>query len=103
MASRWQATIQNGAGTEFREFVIIYLAVCVEAEFMGYSSYTFGAAPTTIPRSSLGDPAKFRLVHGGSEVFHSHHPHGGTIRWLRSPRSSDEMPLWFAAKNGPVK
>ena len=74
-----------------------------EDESMGYSSYTFGDAPTTIPRSYLGDPAKFRLVHGGSEVFHSHHPHGGTIRWLRSPRSSDEMPLWFAAKNGPVK
>ena len=74
-----------------------------EDESMGYSSYTFGDAPTTIPRSYLGDPAKFRLVHGGSEVFHSHHPHGGTIRWLRSPRSSDEMPLWHAAKNGPVK
>src|SRR6266487_121912 len=74
-----------------------------EDESMGYSSYTFGDAPTTIPRSYLGDPAKYRLVHGGSEVFHSHHPHGGTIRWLRSPRSSDEMPLWFAAKNGPVK
>src|SRR5207249_8792363 len=42
-------------------------------------------------------------LHGGSEIFHSHHPHGGTIRWLRSPRSSDEMPLWFTAKNGPVK
>src|SRR5437867_2141033 len=74
-----------------------------EDESMGYSSYTFGDAPTTIPRSYLGDPAKFRLVHGGSEVFHSHHPHGGTVRWLRSPRSSAEMPLWFTAKNGPVK
>ncbi|MEO7860065.1 MAG: hypothetical protein ABIU05_06400, partial [Nitrospirales bacterium] len=74
-----------------------------EDESMGYSSYTFGDAPTTIPRSYLGDPAKFRLVHGGSEVFHSHHPHGGTIRWPRSPRAIDEMPLWHAAKNGPVK
>src|SRR2546428_5065688 len=70
---------------------------------MGSSSYSYGDARTTIPRSDLGDPAKYRLVHGGSEVFHSHHPHGGTIRWLRSPRSSDEMPLWFTAKNGPVK
>src|SRR5437899_2794082 len=154
MASGWQAIIQNGAGPDFREFVIIYHEVGDEAfrpvnkkgdflpqrdpltdtyrpvgralnyrsepfginnmhvqheyfgfedESMGYSSYTFGDAPTTIPRSYLGDPAKFRLVHGGSEVFHSHHPHGGTIRWLRSPRSSDEMPLWFTAKNGPVK
>jgi manganese oxidase len=69
-----------------------------EDESMGYSSYTFGDAPTTIPRSYLGDPAKFRLVHGGSEVFHSHHPHGGTIRWPRSPRAIDEMPMWHAAK-----
>jgi FtsP/CotA-like multicopper oxidase with cupredoxin domain len=74
-----------------------------EDESMGYSSYTFGDAPTTIPRSYLGDPAKYRLVHGGSEVFHSHHPHGGTIRWPRSPRAIDEMPMWHAAKNGPVK
>ncbi|HSG06188.1 MAG TPA: multicopper oxidase domain-containing protein, partial [Nitrospiria bacterium] len=53
-----------------------------EDESLSYSSYTFGDAPTTIPRSYLGDPVKFRLVHGGGEVFHSHHPHGGTIRWL---------------------
>ncbi len=74
-----------------------------EDESMGYSAYTFGDPATTIPRSYLGDPAKFRLVHGGSEVFHSHHPHGGSIRWPRSPRANDEMPLWHAAKNGPVK
>ncbi|HJU05229.1 MAG TPA: multicopper oxidase domain-containing protein [Nitrospiraceae bacterium] len=74
-----------------------------EDESMGYSSYTFGDAPTTIPRSYMGDPAKYRLVHGGSEVFHSHHPHGGTIRWPRSPRAIDEMPMWHTAKNGPVK
>ncbi len=35
-----------------------------EDESMAYSSYTFGDASTTIPRSYLGDPAKFRLVHG---------------------------------------
>ncbi|MGH7166620.1 MAG: hypothetical protein ACREIS_13970, partial [Nitrospiraceae bacterium] len=74
-----------------------------EDESMGYSSYTFGDAATTIPRSYLGDPAKFRLVHGGSEVFHSHHPHGGAIRWPRSPRAIDDMNLWHTAKNGPVK
>lgn len=74
-----------------------------EDESMAYSAYTFGDAATTIPRSYLGDPAKFRLVHGGSEVFHSHHPHGGAIRWPRSPRAIDEMPLWHTAKNGPVK
>ena len=57
-----------------------------EDESLGYSSYTFADAPTTIPRSYMGDPAKFRLIHGGGEVFHSHHPHGGTIRWTRSPK-----------------
>ena len=41
-----------------------------EDESMGYSSYTFGDPSPTIPRSYMGDPAKFRLVHGGSEVFH---------------------------------
>ncbi len=74
-----------------------------EDESMAYSSYTFGDAAPTIPRSYLGDPAKFRIVHGGSEVFHSHHPHGGAIRWQRSPRASDEMPVWHKGQTGPVK
>ncbi|MDR4500133.1 MAG: LysM peptidoglycan-binding domain-containing protein [Nitrospirales bacterium] len=73
-----------------------------EDESMGYSSYTFGDASPTIPRSYLGDPAKFRIVHGGSEVFHSHHPHGGSIRWQRSPRAT-QMPVWNTGQNGPVK
>lgn len=152
--SGWQAIIKNGAGPDFREFVLFYHEVGDEAfrplnkkgdfipqrdpltdvyrpvaralnyrsepfgvdnmqtqheyfgfedESMAYSAYTFGDPATTIPRSYLGDPAKFRLVHGGSEVFHSHHPHGGSIRWPRSPRAIDEMPLWHTAKNGPVK
>lgn len=74
-----------------------------EDESMAYSSYTFGDAGPTIPRSYLGDPAKYRLVHGGSEVFHSHHPHGGAIRWERSPRAVDQMPMWHKNQNGPVK
>ncbi len=74
-----------------------------EDESMAYSAYTFGDAAPTIPRSYLGDPAKFRLVHGGSEVFHSHHPHGGAIRWARSPRAVDQMPMWHKGQNGPVK
>ena len=73
-----------------------------EDESMAYSSYTFGDAAPTIPRSYLGDPAKFRVVHGGSEVFHSHHPHGGAIRWQRSPRAT-QMPVWNTGQNGPVK
>ncbi|NKB80417.1 MAG: LysM peptidoglycan-binding domain-containing protein [Nitrospirales bacterium] len=73
-----------------------------EDESMAYSSYTFGDAGPTIPRSYLGDPAKFRIVHGGSEVFHSHHPHGGAIRWQRSPRAT-QMPVWNTGQNGPMK
>ncbi|MCG3116386.1 MAG: multicopper oxidase domain-containing protein [Candidatus Manganitrophus sp. SA1] len=75
-----------------------------EDESLSYSSYTFADVPTTIPRSYMGDPIKFRLVHGGGEVFHSHHPHGGTIRWLRQPKADDKAEfLLNAASNGPVK
>ncbi len=75
-----------------------------EDESMSYSAYTFGDVPTPIPRSYMGDPAKYRLVHGGGEVFHSHHPHGGTIRWLRQPKADGKgEELLTAAANGPVK
>ena len=50
-----------------------------------YSSYTFGDPATPIARSYLGDPVKQRVIHGGSEVFHVHHVHGGSIRWRRQP------------------
>jgi len=52
-----------------------------------YSSYVFGDPATPIARSYLGDPVKERVVHGGSEVFHVHHTHGGAIRWRRQPRA----------------
>lgn len=51
-----------------------------------YSSYVFGDPATPIARSYLGDPVKERVVHGGSEVFHVHHVHGGAIRWRRQAR-----------------
>lgn len=50
-----------------------------------YSSYVFGDPATPMMRSYLGDPVKQRLIHGGAEVFHVHHVHGGSIRWLRQP------------------
>ena len=50
-----------------------------------YSSYTFGDPATPVARSYLGDPVKQRVIHGGSEVFHVHHVHGGSIRWRRQP------------------
>jgi FtsP/CotA-like multicopper oxidase with cupredoxin domain len=73
-------------------------------ESLSYSAYTFGDAPTPIPRSYLGDPAKFRIIHGGGEAMHSHHPHGGAIRWLRQPKADTKATeLFTAAANGPVK
>jgi hypothetical protein len=147
--SGWQAIIKNGAGPDFREFVLYYHEVGDEAfrpvnkkgDFIpqrdpltdayrpvvarstiaasrsasttctcstntsASKTSRWGTARTpsairlpTIPRSYMGDPAKFRLVHGGSEVFHSHHPHGGTIRWPRSPRAIDDMNLWTTAE-----
>ena len=72
-----------------------------EDEAEAYSAYVFGDAATPIPRAYIGDPSKFRLVHGGSDIFHSHHPHGGTIRWSRDPKVEES--LFDAGRNGPVK
>ena len=69
-------------------------------ESQGYGSYTFGDPATTVPRSYLGDPATFRMI-GGSEIVHSHHLHGGSIRWARQPGTSKLDPT--LSKNGPVK
>ena len=52
-------------------------------ESLEYSSYAFGDPATPILRGYLGDPVKQRVVHGGSEVFHVHHVHGGSTRWSR--------------------
>lgn len=54
-------------------------------ESVAYSSYAFGDPATPIARSYLGDPVKQRVIHGGSEVAHVHHVHGGAIRWPRQP------------------
>jgi len=50
-----------------------------------YGAYTFADTTNIIPRGYLGDPTKFRLVHGGSEVFHVYHLHGGSDRWRFNP------------------
>jgi FtsP/CotA-like multicopper oxidase with cupredoxin domain len=50
-------------------------------ESLEYSSYSYGDPATPILRTYLGDRVKQRIVHGGSEVFHVHHVHGGGIRW----------------------
>ena len=49
---------------------------------------TPSAIPATpMPRGYLGDPTKFRVVHGGSEMFHVYHLHGGGIRWRANPHA----------------
>jgi hypothetical protein len=54
-------------------------------ESLGYGSYTFGDPATPIQRAYLGDPTKWRLVHGGAEMFHIFHLHGGGDRWRFNP------------------
>ena len=65
-----------------------------------YSSYVFGDPATPIARAYLGDPVKQRVVHGGSEVFHVHHVHGGAIyhevgneRYRHLNKSGGRVPL----------
>lgn len=77
----------------------------VHDESMAYGSYTFGDPATTVPRSYLGDPVKYRLM-GGSENIHSHHLHGGSDRWPRHPEAVTNAEFNFAATSsgtGPVK
>ena len=50
-----------------------------------YSSSMFGDPATIIPQGYLGDPTKFRIVHGGAELFHIYHLHGGGDRWRTNP------------------
>ena len=52
-----------------------------------YSSSVFGDPATIIPQGYLGDPTKFRVVHGGAEVFHIYHLHGGGDRWRTNPEA----------------
>ena len=69
---------------------------------MAYSAYPFGVRPRHIPRSYLGDPAKFRLVHGGSKYFT---PAIRTAERFVRPQAASHRrnASWHAAKNGPVK
>ncbi|MBI4337365.1 MAG: multicopper oxidase domain-containing protein [Chloroflexi bacterium] len=54
-------------------------------ESQSYGSYMFGDPATPFPRGYIGDPTKRRIVHPGSERFHSEHLHGGSIRWPFNP------------------
>lgn len=61
---------------------------------LGYASYPFGDPATPIPRSYVGEGTKTRLLHGGSEVFHVHHLHGGGDRWRRNPNADPNNNFW---------
>ncbi len=61
---------------------------------LGYASYPFGDPPTPLPRSYVGEATKTRLLHGGSEVFHVHHLHGGGDRWRRNPNADPNNDFW---------
>ncbi|RMG93408.1 MAG: DNRLRE domain-containing protein, partial [Chloroflexi bacterium] len=68
----------------------------------GYSSYRYGEPATPIPRSYLGEPTKTRLMHGGSEMFHVYHLHGGADRWRRNP-GADDTDLDSGLQKQPVQ
>ncbi len=61
---------------------------------LGYASYPFGDPATPTPRSYVGEATKTRLLHGGSEVFHVHHLHGGGDRWRRNPNADPNSNFW---------
>ena len=67
-----------------------------------YSSYVFGDPATPMARSYLGDRVKQRVVHGGSEVFHVHHVHGGAIRWRRQGGAEPPEPTHGLDKHPPL-
>jgi manganese oxidase len=71
-------------------------------ESIAYSSYAFGDPATPIMRSYVGEPVKQRVVHGGSEVFHVHHVHGGSIRWPRQPGVAQTPTITELEKHPPL-
>lgn len=62
-------------------------------ESLAYSSYAFGDPATPVMRTYLGERTKQRVVHAGSEVFHVHHVHGGSVRWKRQPALAADAPV----------
>jgi FtsP/CotA-like multicopper oxidase with cupredoxin domain len=62
---------------------------------LGYSDYTFGQPATPIPQTYNGDPTKFRMVGGSSEVRHVHHQHGGGVRWRFQPDAGHHSDYMF--------
>ncbi len=91
-------TINSDPPTEFRDN-----SPFAQKKALAYSSYTFGDPATPIPRSYLGEPTKTRLVHGGSEVFHVHHLHGGGDRWRRNPKADPNNDIASGLNKRPMQ
>src|SRR5205085_4484743 len=68
-------------------------------ESLGYGSYTFGDPATPMMRGYLKDPTKIRLVHGGGEMFHIFHLHGGGDRWRANPVADKTNSYWDTGLN----
>lgn len=79
----------NGRGINYRsESFFRRMGVTEELfglsdESQAYGTYAFGDPAMPVPQTYLGDPTKFRLIHGGSETLHVPHLHGGGIQWQR--------------------
>ena len=71
-------------------------------ESIAYSSYAFGDPATPVMRTYVGEPVKQRVVHAGSEVFHVHHVHGGSIRWPRQPGLDESPAITDLEKKPPI-
>jgi hypothetical protein len=67
------------------------LAKAPDQESQGYGSYAFGDPATPMMRGYLHDPTKVRLVHGGGEMFHVFHLHGGGDRWRFNPLADPDQ------------
>lgn len=59
----------------------------VDGEDVSMSSWTHGDPATFIPRAYVGDPARFRLIHGGVQETHVFHLH--THQWKLEPDNTN--------------
>ncbi|MDY4575007.1 MAG: hypothetical protein SPD90_08105 [Intestinibacter sp.] len=59
----------------------------VDGEDVSMSSWTYGDPATFIPRAYVGDPSRFRLIHGGVKETHVFHLH--THQWKLEPDDPD--------------
>jgi FtsP/CotA-like multicopper oxidase with cupredoxin domain len=71
-------------------------------ESQAYGSYGNGDPATPIARAYVGDPTKFRILHGGPGQHHVFHLHGGGDRWRFQPHTEDSQFDDGLLKQNPV-